>query len=324
MEHASLADAQQRFFAYQAGENHSPKQLAHYRQTFKDFDRFLAVKRHPRHVGILTSETCQAFVTWLKETPLRRPYRGTTARSIVGVAGHLKDVRAFVRWCADEERGLVTWKVTVPKPKVPDTFFPVLSDEELLKVWRSRRLTGEQEFPIRNRALLALFLDTGLRLAELAGLTPGAIHGSGSLRFVHVLGKGGKERLVPFTPPVGALLDAWLAIRGLLPTDRATLFLLEPRGIQILLRRIGLETGVHVFAHKIRHSAATNMILDGADPFTVKDILGHTQIATTLRYVSLDPKDIAAKHAAASPFLRLLGTVGHAAPPPPPRRMLKR
>jgi integrase/recombinase XerC len=325
VEHISLAEAQRRFFAYQEGENHSPKQLAHYRQTFKDFDRFLAARRLPRDVGALTSETLQEFVTWLKETPLVRPYRGTTRCSLAGVAGHLKDLRAFVRWCADEERGLVTWKVTVPRPKVPDTFFPVLSDEELLRVWRSKRLVGDQEFQVRNRALIALFLDTGLRLGELAGLTPGDIHGSGSLRFVHVLGKGGRERLVPFTPPVGAMLDAWLAIRSLLDTDRDTIFLLEPRGIQILIRRIWLETGVHVFAHKIRHSAATNMILGGADPFTVKDILGHTQIATTLRYVSMDPKDIAAKHAAASPFLRLLDSIAQAATlPSPQRRMLRR
>ena len=67
------------------------------------------------------------------------------------------------------------------------------------------------------------------------------------------------------------------------------------------------------------------MILGGADPFTVKDVLGHTQIATTLRYVSLDPKDMAARHATASPFLRLLDTIAQAAPPQAPqRRMLKR
>jgi hypothetical protein len=67
------------------------------------------------------------------------------------------------------------------------------------------------------------------------------------------------------------------------------------------------------------------MILGGADPFTVKDILGHTQIATTLRYVSMDPKDIAAKHAAASPFLRLLDSIAQAATlPSPQRRMLRR
>jgi integrase/recombinase XerC len=171
--------------------------------------------------------------------------------------------------------------------------------------------------------MIALFLDTGIRLNELAGLTPDDILGSGSRRFLKVQGKGGKERLVPFTPPAGELLDAWLVIRASLESDRQTLFLIEPRGIQMLIRRIWMETNVHLFAHKIRHSAATNMITAGADAFTVQEILGHTNINTTKRYISMSPERISDKHAAASPFLRLLDSI-EVPRQETPRRMLKR
>ncbi len=322
MQYSTLEEARARFFDYQRGENHSPKQLAHYRQTFQDFDRFLEETGRPQHVGALTSEVLQAFVVWLKETP-RRKYRGTTQRSAVGIAGHMKDLRAFIRWCSDAERNFIDWKVTVPAPKVPETLFPVLTDAEMIKLWSSRRLTGKEEFQTRNRALIALLLDTGIRLGELAALRPEDIHGSGSIRYIKVWGKGNKERLVPFTPQVGALLEDWLAIRSVIETDNPTLFLLAQRGIQILVRRIWQETGVHVFSHKLRHTAATNLVRGGADPFTVKEILGHTQISTTLRYVSQAPEDISAKHAAASPFARLMASLPQEEAPKK-RRMLQR
>lgn len=92
MRHRSLADARRRFFAYQERENHSPKRLAHDRQAFADFDRFLAATRRAACVAVLTSEVLQEFVAWLKATP-RRLYRGSTQRSLVGIAGHMKDLR---------------------------------------------------------------------------------------------------------------------------------------------------------------------------------------------------------------------------------------
>lgn len=103
MQHLTLEEAQRRFLTYHEAMNHSPKQLAHYGITFREFARFLDVADRPRTVAALTTEAAQGFVAWLRATPLPRPYRGTVERSIVGVHGHMKDLHAFVRWCAEEE-----------------------------------------------------------------------------------------------------------------------------------------------------------------------------------------------------------------------------
>ena len=315
MRHLALEEAERRFLAYHEALNHSPKQLTHYRSTFKNLARFLAATCRPPTVGALTSETAQAFVAWLKATPLARPYRGTTERAIVGVHGNMKDLRAFVRWCAEE--GIVDWKVRVPLPRLPETFFPVLSEADLLAIFSSPHLTGRSEYATRNRALLALLLDTGIRLGELAGLAPADLVARQGVR---VVGKGGKERFAPFTEGVATYLDEWLALRGRLAREGDPLFLLKYAGITVLLRRIGRDVGVQLFAHKVRHTAATHLVRRNVDLHTVRKILGHTQLATTERYLSMTHEDLQVKHAAGSPFADILALLRQEHPQPARKR----
>lgn len=313
--HLALEEAQRRFLAYHEARNHSPKQLGHHRQTFCDFARFLAATRRKATVGALTSETFETFVAWLKVTP-RRSYRGSTQRSIAGIHGHMKDLRAFVRWCADEERALIDWKVTVPMPKLPETFSPTLSEEELVRLFASRHLVGKSEYAVRNRAIIALLLDTGIRLGELASLTPDDLVANQGVR---VMGKGNKERFVPYTSGVAAYVDDWLAIRAQLnPAADAPLFLLTYGGIEKLMQRITKDTGLAVFAHKFRHTAATHLVRRNVDLHTVRRILGHTQLSTTERYLSMSHVDLQAKHAVASPFASVMERMQQ--PPPRPER----
>ena len=318
----TLDAAQTRFLAGHTARNHSEKHLSHYRATFKDLDRFLTATRRPKTTGVLTTDVMEAFVSWLKDTPLQRPYRGTTRRSIVGIYGHMKDLRAFVRWCAEED--LIDWRVSVPLPKLPKHFYPILSREELATLYESRVLAGQSELAIRNRAIFALLLDTGIRLSECANLTPEDIkYGS----HLHVTGKGDRQRVCPFSPEVGALLDRWLAIRATLsPQAGATLFLLLPHGIGQVIERLSEVSGIDVFPHKMRHTACTLMLMRGMDLFTVSKIMGHTSVLTTQGYLSLLPEDLQAKHATASPFAALQETLSarQVAPSPIQRRLKRR
>src|SRR5439155_7214079 len=92
MQRLPLASAQERFLSFHRASNHSQKQLAHYDLTFRDFARFLAATDRTDALAALTTPTFEAFVAYLKATPLSRPYRGTTERSIVGIHGHMKDL----------------------------------------------------------------------------------------------------------------------------------------------------------------------------------------------------------------------------------------
>ena len=95
---------------------------------------------------------------------------------------------------------------------MPQTLFPILSDEELCKVWQSRYLTGRSSLATRNRALIGLMLDTGLRRNEVVALTLASLDLDDCL--LTVTGKGNKQRRVPFSTSVKPLLEAWLRIRG--------------------------------------------------------------------------------------------------------------
>ncbi len=313
----SLSQAQGRFLDHHTALNHSPKQLTHYRITFADFARFLEATRRKAVLETLTSENLQAFSSWLKAQP-RRSYRGSTQRSMIGVHGHMKDLRAFVRWCADEERGLITWKVTVPMPKVPRRLFPILTEVELATLWRCPLLSGKSEGNIRNRAIFGLLLDTGIRLGEAGRLAPADVIAGSHIR---VIGKGDKQRLAPFTHEVRQLLDDWAKVRAVLePQPDDPLFLLTAHGIDQMIGRLARSTGIAVHPHKIRHTACTLMLKRGMDLHTVSRIMGHTDLATTQSYLSLLPEDLTAKHAAASPFHALQAQLATMAPPPPPPR----
>src|SRR4051794_40755575 len=92
VESLDLETIQARFMTYQRACNHSPKQLTHYACTFRDFARFLHETGREPVPTTLKTPTFEAFVVWLRETPLGRPYRGTTQRTESGIWGHMKDL----------------------------------------------------------------------------------------------------------------------------------------------------------------------------------------------------------------------------------------
>ena len=229
-------------------------------------------------------------------------------------------MKAFIRWCADPDQGLVTWPVKVSPPKVPQTLFRIFAEEELVALFDSRHLKGASEYAVRNRALVALLLDTGIRVAEAAALTPRSLVGG---QYVHVMGKGHKERLVPFASAALARLEQWLVLRQRLNvTDDDSLWLLSSHGIKQLMKRITHDTGIHLHAHKLRHQAATMLVRENADLHVVKRMLGHAQLSTVEVYLSLSNADLAAKHALASPFARLDAALRNGEGQPRRRRLV--
>jgi site-specific recombinase XerD len=118
------------------------------------------------------------------------------------------------------------------------------------------------------------------------------------------------------------LLKEWIAIRG---EDEDALFWLSGEGIRTTFRRIEQETGLPAFyPHQVRHTAASMMIRNNADPFTVQRILGHADLATTQRYVTQNDDDLRAKHRLASPFDAVLADQITAEKAPTKRRRLSR
>jgi len=180
-------------------------------------------------------------------------------------------------------------------PKQWSTLPKYLNQEEIERLITSPKGSKPRDF--RDRAMFELLYATGLRVSELCGLELSAVERR--LGVLKVIGKGNKQRLVPFGEPAGAALDCYLASgRPQLLKGRASRFLfVTGRGsardsamtrqtFWSLLRRHGRSAGIfrRLTPHVVRHSFATHLVEGGADLRSVQIMLGHADISTTQVY----------------------------------------
>ena len=232
---------------------------------------------------------------------MRDQYDRGQARS--SAARRLAAVRSFGRWLRREELVERDPGALMAAPKQERKLPARLDEPEMTRLIEAP--DGSTPLGRRDRAILELFYASGLRLAELAGLGLEDID-LGNRR-VRVLGKGGKERIVPFTRAAAAALRAWLPDRGALaprdggaaPASRSRgraaaepLFVnyrggrLSTRSIDRLVRRHAAAAGTRlgISPHALRHSFATHLLERGADLRAIQEMLGHARISTTQRY----------------------------------------
>jgi integrase/recombinase XerC len=164
---------------------------------------------------------------------------------------------------------------------------------------------------IRDKAIMELFYSSGLRLSELLGLTLDRLDLRG--REVRVLGKGGKERIVPVGRQAVAAIERWLAERTTLAdVGERTVFVgvngkrLGPRIVQRRIAQWARLQGLpeHVHPHMFRHSFASHLLESSQDLRAVQELLGHANIATTQVYTHLDFQHLARIYDAAHPRAR--------------------
>jgi len=195
-------------------------------------------------------------------------------------------------------------------PRVPKTFVPTFSDEQLqglLAAPDRRTWVG-----IRDRAILLVLLDTLMRVSELVGLDAEDV--DLDVCVIRVMGKGGKQRHVPFgTAAAQALRRYGSAVQDLLPGDPFFITRYGRRtsrwAVQMMMANCGRAAridGVRCSPHTLRHTGAKRFILAGGDVFTLQKLLGHTTLAMVRRYVELADVDVRAQHKRFSPADSLL------------------
>lgn len=288
----------ERFTQYQVAAGRASGTRDRYKFTFLHFQRFLQEHHYAADFTILTTRIIEEFAIWLRETPIS-PQHGTDRRAESGIHAHLRDIRAFTRWLYRNE--LIEKEVIVNMPRLPKRLIRTMTKEELNKVWACSLVEGGSSMAKRNRAMLALMFDTGLRREEVANLTLADV--SLDNRFCTVIGKGNKQRRVPFSHEVRGHLLTFLKIRGIEP---GSMFELSAQGIRTIFRRIKDETGLEYFhPHLARHQYATTMVRKGTDGEHLMMLMGHEDFNTTRKYLHLDDDDLMAAHEAASPFASL-------------------
>jgi integrase/recombinase XerC len=150
----------------------------------------------------------------------------------------------------------------------------------------------------RARAILELLYATGIRCSELVGLDVAEL--DLDARLVRVVGKGRKQRIVPFGRSAHQALRTYLALRKPAHTNSDALFLnarggrLTDRSVrQILARRLRETAAVRrISPHALRHSFATHLLERGADLRSIQELLGHTSLSTTQRYTHLNARHL--------------------------------
>jgi integrase/recombinase XerC len=221
-------------------------------------------------------------------------------------------VKTFTAWAV--RRGLMASDpaARLQMPKARRTLPAVLRQDQALDAMAAAKSGAQQRDPLalRDRLIVELLYASGIRVSELCGLDIDDV--DTSRRLLRVLGKGNKQRTVPFGAPAVAALTAWLSDgRPALATkDSGPALLLGARGRRLDPRQA--RTVVHqtmaavdgapdIGPHGLRHSAATHLLEGGADLRVVQELLGHSSLATTQLYTHVTVARLRAVHDQAHP-----------------------
>lgn len=238
-----------------------------------------------REVGHLDLRTLRS---WLAKQQSMGRSRTTLARRATAA-------RVFTAWLARTGQVDLDPGAALGSPKAPHTLPAVLGQAEAEELIRAAAALADDGSPVglRDVAMLELLYATGIRVGELTGLDVDDL--DDGRRVVRVLGKGRKERTVPYGAPAARALERWLAAgRPRLAREGSgpALFLgarggrIDQRAVRTLVhRRIADVPGApDIGPHGLRHTAATHLLEGGADLRSVQELLGHASLATTQRY----------------------------------------
>lgn len=236
------------------------------------------------HVGLVNR-----FTQHLGCTP---SLNGRGVRSSYTVKGYIEVVKNFLSWAVEEDLIPSKTRDRVMLPRVEKKVIKTLSREQFNLLMDATKHEATRTMQLRDRAVLCLLLDTGIRATELCTLKRADLH-LGEDPHVLVHGKGNKQREVG---PLGVECQRHLR-RYLRGHEHELVILnrnggpLNPGGLDQLLYRLrrwaGPEffEGIRVSAHTFRHTYAVNYLKAGGDVFTLSLLLGHTSVAVTQNYL---------------------------------------
>ncbi|WP_455956207.1 tyrosine recombinase XerC [Actinomyces sp.] len=248
--------------------------------------------------------TQRSIRSWLADTLARGGARSTIAR-------HTAAIRNFTAWAVREEILESDPASALTSPRADQRLPTPLDESEartLINLARAEAVDGTPA-QMRAWAILELTYACGLRVSEVCALDVSSLNREALT--VRVIGKGNKERVVPYGPPAREALDHWL-VRGrpqlVAQSSGEALFLgdrggrIDPRVVRSMVHRMAAKAGVHdVAPHGLRHSTATHLLQGGADLRAVQEMLGHASLSTTQRYTHVDTARLSAIYQRAHP-----------------------
>ncbi len=274
-------------------------------------------------LSALTPQRMRSYLRHLQERKDMRA-RNSEGRTLSPetVADHYLSMRAFLNWSVADKLIADTPLANVKKPETPTRMVPALNAKDMQRVlefWSphtdrvNRKYAGLKRarfLATRNRAIIWLLTDSGLRLAELISLDHDSF--DWAHRRVRFVGKGDRQREVPFSMKTSRAMRVYSeAARQMFGGNGSGPFFLTLAGQRISRESIRgmFETARDMLGlkgkfspHVLRHTAATMMRNNGADLIHVQATLGHSNLNTTRRYFTVTPEQLSKDHDRVSPL----------------------
>jgi site-specific recombinase XerD len=274
------------YFTYlEVEKNRSPKTKENYERYLKEFFRFSKVSK-PNDI---TEDVVRDFRVFLNRKNIKK-----ITQSYYVIA-----IRNFLKYLAKKDvKTLAADKIELPK--IPERQIEILEYADLERLLHTK---GNDIRALRDKAVLEVLFSTGLRLAELVALDRYIDLGRGELS---VRGKGNKLRVVFLSPGAKSAIKTYLDKRGdaeqalfvSLTKKGEVIGRVTPRSVERMVATRAKEAGIAkpIHPHEIRHSFATDLLMNGADLRSVQVLLGHANVATTQIYTHLTNKELKEIH----------------------------
>ena len=281
-------------------KNRSPKtreNYEHYLNVFLDFSKIVAPKE-------ITDTAVREFRLILARPSFASQNSGGQTRALKKLTQsyYVIAIRNFLKYLARRDiKTLAAEKIELPK--TPSRQIEILEYKDLERLLAAPK--GDSLRALRDKAILETFFSTGLRLSELCALPRAIDLRRGELS---VRGKGDKLRVVFIAKSAKQAIQKYLAKRS--DTEEALFISIDKSGkaigritarsVQRLIASRAREAGIpkRVHAHELRHSFATDLLMNGADLRSVQELLGHSNISTTQAYTHLTNKALREVHEA--------------------------
>ena len=280
------------FLIEQQVRGNSPKTQKHYFRCLGLFERFQSPKNPD--ISAVSVSDCKAYYIHLSNRNV----------SSVTVQTYIRALRAFLSWCYLE--GYIS--ENIPKkfrlPKAQKKKIDILTDSEVEQLFRC--LSGRDFISVRNYCIVALMIDSGLRLNEVVTIRRDKIHIAEGYAIVN--GKGNKERFVPLVLNSKRALLRYCAIVPNKEKEtplfvKDTLIPINQSTVKQLFRRLKVQADIpRLHPRLLRHSFATRYLENGGDIYSLQLILGHTSLEMVKKYVHLIPSKTVVNFAFLSPL----------------------
>lgn len=294
-----LGDAIADFILHQRTCRHSPRTIENHLLALGKLEKWATANGH-LFLEDLDANTLRTFLVHLQGQTTRsgNPFRPYTLFTI-----H-KNVKAFFMFHELEENLTRNPMKRVKSPKLDNQILPAFTSQEIRIL--EGATSGKDQYSLRNRALIYFMLDSGCRISEVATMLLTDIDLESGMVKVR-LGKGGKDRMTRIGLVALKAMrkylrsrndqapQLWIGCRGPMTVD----------GISVTLQKLGTTCGVHCNPHKFRRTTALSMLRNGCDIYSIKNLLGHSDLQVLQRYLAQTEADISKAHERFSPVDRM-------------------